>query len=424
MKIKKPIIGYYGAIAEWFDVNLVKKLSEEFRTSSIVLIGRVNNSEVEELATRSSNIYLLGEKNYEDLPEYLQEFDVCIIPFIINDLIKATSPVKAFEYMASGKPIVTTNIPELKPYNNEVYLSRSHKDFIANIKKALNENSDSKIKTRQWVAKRNTWEERGGILEKNIKDILFPKVSVIILTYNNPLITRDCIESLYRRSFYPNFETIIVDNASDNPTLKELTQLNYKYKFKLIKNKENLGFAEGNNIGMKNANGKYLILLNNDTKVTPGWISRLLYHISKDNVGFVGPVTNNIGNEAKVYFKYNILDNKDLEKAAMEYTSSHWGSVLKLSRIAAFCWIMKKSLYNEVGEFDKRFGKALFEDDDYCYRVTQEGYEILCAEDVFIHHWGGITSKWQSSEYNKLLEENRNKFEDKWKIKWTPHKFR
>ena len=66
----------------------------------------------------------------------------------------------------------------------------------------------------------------------------------------------------------------------------------------------------------------------------------------------------------------------------------------------------------------------MFEDDDYCLRVKKGGYNILVSDDVFVHHWGGITSKWKSPEYQILLEENKKKFENKWKMKWVPHKIR
>ena len=421
--LKRPILGYYGALAEWFDNDIIESLAQKYFDASIVLLGRVSNNGLEKLADKYKNIYLLGEKSYEDLPAYLQEFDVCLIPFIINNLIRATSPVKIFEYLAAGKPVVSTNIPELKYYRDQVYISEGNEEFLNNVSNALKER-DKSIAERQNIARKNTWIERGKRLEKSIKEIIYPKISVIILTYNNALVTKECIDSLFNRSFYPNFETIIVDNASNDETLSELHRLQIKYKFRLIQNKSNLGFAAGNNIGMKYAKGKYLILLNNDTKITPGWISRLLYHIKKDKVGLVGPVTNRIGNEAKIYISYNPLNNNSIEKAALEYTSVHWGQSFNLEKIAAFCWIMSKKIYKKIGGFDERFGKALFEDDDYCLRVKKGGYNILVSDDVFIHHWGGITSKWKSPEYQKLLEENKKKFENKWKMKWVPHKIR
>lgn len=421
-RLKRPIIGYYGAIAEWFDIKILEDLVTSFRDASIVLIGRVNNKGVMKLSKKYKNIYLLGEKSYEELPSYLQEFDVATIPFKLTDLIKATNPVKVYEYLAAGKPVVATDIPELEAFADVVYIAKTRRGFLNKVKKALKE-KDNNVKKRQGIARENTWEKRGETLNLEIKRIFDPKVSVVIVSYNNPNYISKCLQSI-KNSLYPNLEIVVVDNGSNLKTLKILNDYVKRREIKLIENKKNLGFAEGNNIGIRASSGDYIVLLNNDTIVTPGWISRLIFHTDKENVGLVGPVTNNIGNEAKINIEYNPEKLEELENKALEYTALHWGEVVKIRNIAAFCWMGKEELYKEVGEMDIRFGKGLFEDDDYCIRVKRMGREILIADDVFVHHWGGGSTKWNTKEYQKLFEENKKKFEDKWSLKWIPHKYR
>ena len=422
--IKKPIIGYYGAISDWLDLNILEKIAGNYSYCSIVLIGRVGNSSLYKLTRKYKNIYLLGEKPYSILPDYLEQFDVCTIPFIINDLIKATDPVKIYEYFAAGKPVVTTAIPQLDEFRDILYMANNANSFSDKIGIALEENNKGLKNKRIEIAKRNTWEERGKVLNKWVNKILFPKASIVIVSYNNPEIIKGCIKSVLERSFYPNFEIIVVDNASNKKTQNVLDSLEKDKRIRVIRNKQNYGFAKGNNIGLHRAIGEYIILLNNDTLITPGWISRLIYHANKKDVGLVGPVTNNIGNEAKIDIKYNPRNRKDMEDEACKYIYSHWGKTMELKNIAAFCWIMSKATYKKIGDFDEIFGKGLFEDDDYCMRIRKQGLRILVADDAYVHHWGGSSTKWESIEYRKLLEKNRKKFEDKWKIKWTPHKYR
>jgi GT2 family glycosyltransferase len=236
---------------------------------------------------------------------------------------------------------------------------------------------------------------------------------------------KNSIDSILTRTFYPNYELIIVDNNSDKETVEMLESYRNIPEVKLILNKENYGFAKGNNIGLKAATGEYLVLINNDILVTPGWLSRLLFYIQKPKVALAGPVTNSIGNEAKINISYNPFEIKELETKSLQYTSSHWGNSLSLNCIAAFCWIMTKDIYKKLGGLDERYGRGLFEDDDYCFNVKKHGYQILCTEDSFVHHFGGMSfKKIQTREYQQLFDDNKNKFETKWNTKWVPHKYR
>jgi GT2 family glycosyltransferase len=87
---------------------------------------------------------------------------------------------------------------------------------------------------------------------------------------------------------------------------------------------------------------------------------------------------------------------------------------------------MRRSvIIDEVGLLDERFGIGMFEDDDYALRVKQKGYKVICAEDVFVHHWGRASfSKLSQEEYQRLFDENRRKFEEKWGMQWEPHRSR
>ncbi len=93
--------------------------------------------------------------------------------------------------------------------------------------------------------------------------------------------------------------------------------------------------------------------------------------------------------------------------------------------LALFCVAMRRTTFDEIGPLDERFGIGMFEDDDYAIRLQQKGYKMLCAEDVFIHHWGKASfSQLREPEFMRLFEENKVKLEQKWGIQWEPHKAR
>ncbi len=249
-------------------------------------------------------------------------------------------------------------------------------------------------------------------------------LSIVILSFNNWTYTEKCIDSIFRNTT-GNFEIVLVDNASGPETRKSLENFSSNPNIKLIFNNENYGFGKGNNIGLATTSGEYIILLNNDTIVTPGWAETLIHRIDNPKVGLVGPVTNSIGNEAKVDVCYDPEDLQDLEEKAAEYTTKHKGMYLEVENIAAFCWIMKRKTYEQIGGFDERFGKAFFEDDDYCLRVKKAGLKILIAEDVFVHHFhSASTGPLDNPGTKELFLENKKKFEDKWGIRWQPHQYR
>lgn len=251
-----------------------------------------------------------------------------------------------------------------------------------------------------------------------------PFVSIIILTYNNLELTKACLNSLEANTGYKNMEIIIVDNASTDDT-PDFLKKNYQHKknYQIILNNKNLGFAAGNNIGLKAATGEYLVLLNNDTRVTSGWIRAMVsYFVQYSKMGLLGPITNNIGNEAKISTKYKNPD--EMLPEVSEITLKNTGRLRLMKTVAFFCVMIPRKVFEEIGLLDERFGLGFFEDDDYCRRVQQAGYEIYCAEDVFVHHHLSASfDQMKAKSRQKLFEENKKIYESKWGA-WQPHQYR
>ncbi len=168
--VRRPIIGYYGAITDWFDTELIHYLALARPLWSFVLIGRVENANISALE-KLSNVFLLGEKPYELLPDYLHHFDTCIIPFRKISLTEATNPVKLFEYLSAGKSIVATNLVELRYYQEYVRLASSEREWLEAIELALADYSPTQVNKRLSFARQNAWDERILIIEDAIRSI-------------------------------------------------------------------------------------------------------------------------------------------------------------------------------------------------------------------------------------------------------------
>lgn len=156
-----PIIGYYGALASWFDYELVKNFAKERPNYEFVIIGVPYDKSYEnaELYKRT-NIHFLGPKDYQILNQYVYWFDVCTIPFRINDITESTSPIKLFEYMAANKPIVTTDMLECRKYKS-VLIATGCKDYIYKIDNALDLKDNLEyLEILKKEAKDNTWKEK------------------------------------------------------------------------------------------------------------------------------------------------------------------------------------------------------------------------------------------------------------------------
>ena len=134
--IAPPVLGYFGAIDERIDWALVRALCEQRPAWSIVFLGPLVM--MDRCPVSAPNFHHLGAKDYGSLPDYLRGFDVCLIPWLVNDLTRTMSPTKTPEYLAAGRPVVSTPIPDVESdYGTEVAIAAAPGDFIACCEKAI-----------------------------------------------------------------------------------------------------------------------------------------------------------------------------------------------------------------------------------------------------------------------------------------------
>jgi len=173
LKIKKPIIGYVGTVQERFDFDLFEYLAKENQDKNFVIIGPVWKGVLEKaksLKKKHKNIWFLGRKNYAQSPQYLKQFTVAIIPHKINHFIKSTNPMKMYEYLACGLPVVSTRGAGVDMFKDYIYITNDFKNFSHYIDLAIKENSEELRQKRINAVKDHSWESR----VKKMLDVIYP----------------------------------------------------------------------------------------------------------------------------------------------------------------------------------------------------------------------------------------------------------
>ena len=162
--------GYYGAMASWVDYDLLKALADHPEIQ-IILIGIEHDASLQESGILEyKNVRFLGKRPYEELAGYAHFFDVCMIPFVVNDITESTSPVKLFEYMAMGKPVVATSLPECKKYEL-VKIADTKEDFVEDVLKLAEKGKSEEFQSRLMeCARANDWKAQAAELKDFIKE--------------------------------------------------------------------------------------------------------------------------------------------------------------------------------------------------------------------------------------------------------------
>ena len=176
--LQHPIVGFIGNVdSNFVDCDLIEHIVSVNPSFSFVFIGKINKSKEVDAFLKKPNVHYLGYKKYEDVPSYVLSFDVGIIPFKINEITRCLNPLKVYEYMAAGCPVLATEIPELKTFSNLINIAKSNDEFDFNLKKMASSDL-SELKERLVnEAKQHTWDSRTTEMISYIQNNLLKKNS-------------------------------------------------------------------------------------------------------------------------------------------------------------------------------------------------------------------------------------------------------
>jgi GT2 family glycosyltransferase len=244
-------------------------------------------------------------------------------------------------------------------------------------------------------------------------DIVTIQISIIMPVYNAVDMTKACIESIYRETRNTAFEVLVIDNASKDGTTKWLNTERQKHSnIKVFRMPKNIGFGPAVNFGLRKSKGKFIVILNNDTMVAPGWLENLLLVMDADEtIGIVSPVTNYVGEGPQIDELALSLEPDPVAIAQYARSISTRDDIIyESNRLVFFCVLVRRELVDLIGYLDEIYERGNFEDDDYCLRARMVGYRLAISRSAFVYHHGTATFKSNRISHNQWMELNRGRF--------------
>lgn len=214
----------------------------------------------------------------------------------------------------------------------------------------------------------------------------FPRVSIIILNWNGKPYIRQCLTSVIKTN-YQNLEIIVVDNASTDGS-REIIKNEFPQVI-LIENPKNLGFCNGNNIGIKRASGDIIVLLNNDTIVDENWIKEIVKKAHNPKVGVVGCKLYYPGSKViqSLGYREKFLGYWENVGAGQE-DKGQFDDVEDVDYVSGAALAVKREVLQKVGLLRPPA------DIDLCYRVRKAGYKVVVAPNAIVYHYGSASWKY------------------------------
>lgn len=244
-------------------------------------------------------------------------------------------------------------------------------------------------------------------------------MSIVIVNYNSGVLLRDCLSSIYQNTKHVGFEVNIIDNNSSDMSIK-LAQEEFK-DINLIENKCNIGFAKANNQGIKEARGRYVLLLNPDTIISSEVLASMVNFMdSHKDIGILGPkILNSDGtlqlscrsflNLKTVFFTRDSLLNKVFpnNRYSRKYLLSVWhhNDRREVDWVSGACMMIRKEVFDNIGLMDDNF-YMYCEDVDFCYRAKKAGWKVFYLPEVEIIHHAGSCSK--GSRYTSIINHHKS----------------
>ena len=255
---------------------------------------------------------------------------------------------------------------------------------------------------------------------------IHPLVSIIIPNFDHKEDLQRCIESIIKKTTYDNYEIVIIENNSVEPsTFDYYNYLTKNYKnIKVVEFKTNeFNYSQINNFGVKNSNGEYLILLNNDTEViTPDWIQEMLMYAQRKDVGAVG---------VKLYYPDDTIQNagmilklgkdRTVGNCFYQFNKSDTGYMGRLhysqnlSAVTAACVMVSRKVFDEANGLDEENFKVAYNDVDLCLKIRKLGYLIVFTPFAELYHYESKSRGYEDTpEKQKRFKSEVKRFKEKW----------
>lgn len=237
--------------------------------------------------------------------------------------------------------------------------------------------------------------------------------TIVLPCHDNLLYTALCLESIAQHTPEPH-EVVVVDNGCTDAT----TEWSAARGARVVRSPVNLGFAGGVNLGLAEARGDVVVLLNNDALATPGWLAGLRGALDREpGVGIAGPRSNWVS-DAQLLPRppYAQAPSPELDAFAAGRARDHAGRGFDVTRLSGLCMAISRAVLDRIGGFDTRFEIGNLEDDDYSLRARLAGFRLWVADDSYVHHFGHKTFALTGEDYDALMRANTMRYVAKWDL--------
>jgi len=396
---------YFGSLyGEWFAWDYIQEAARCNAGIDFVLIGDAPPGK-----SMPANVFMLGAKMIEELPSYLAYSNFGLLPFSPGKISNAVSPIKIFEYLFSGKRVISTSLPEVAGYPG-VSVAQSPSEFallcaqVATSKLPMLD-VDRFISDNSWFARLDMLLGWGHLQHFD------RAVSAVILIHNNRNIIGRCLDSLFNHCAHYLVDVIVVDNAS-NDGGAEFVEEHFPV-VKVIRNPIN-GCASGRNLGVAAARGKYLAFFDSDQWFTSSsCFEEALSILERNaNVGAVGWAAgwfDSISEPGGTIVDY-------CPGRAMNDVAVRVGYRSDVGYLGSGGLFISKLLFDATGGFDVAYDPTCFEDTDLSFKVKRLGFDIAYRDLTGIRHQPHQTTSGNidSQAYTNLFKRNAEYFKKKW----------
>jgi len=400
---------YFGSLyGEWFAWEYLQEAADKNADMAFVLIG--DKPSPDRLPMLPSNIIFLGAKQIQELPAYLAYSDISLLPFLPGKISDAVSPIKVFEYLFSGSPVIATRLPEIVGYPG-VLVANSPQEFAHLCGEAFI--SEEAVLENDKFIFNNSWFSRLENLVSLGKGSQFrDSVSVIILIHNNKNIIGRCLESILLHCSSYLKEIIVVDNSSDDGGA-EFIESNFS-SVCVVRNVKN-GCSSGRNLGAKVATGKFLAFFDSDQWVTSSsGFEEALAILSRDAivgaVGWAGGWFED-GREDLGGMIADYCPNRAMHDLAIRI-----GYRSDIGYLGTGGFFVPRAVFDATDGFDVAYDPTCFEDTDMSFQIKKLGLDVCYRDLTGIRHQPHQTTKASSGSdaYTKLFKRNADYFKKKW----------
>ena len=375
-------IGYVGAIAEWFDSQLIREIAELKPEFNIHICGAVSAKEAIHLKD-IKNVQMYGEITYSQVPYFLHQMDVMLIPFKIVPIILACDPVKFYEYCAMAKPVVATDLPELERASHLVFKATDAREFIAQITEAYNSGRDKKYQEMALdYARENSWQDRVNQFDLVLNDI--PEVAVVLQSTHDVQLVRKSLNSLLKPTpSYPNLRVFIKGEGLSRSDRDEIKQIKSHYShvdFLPGQPDESIPANKGHRLGSCSA--EYVLWLNAGDMAAPGSLYAMVNQLLKNpELGAVAPMNGLSGNSC--YAASDPIGLDDFKQYVRRTANGHRGRYASVDAEGFPAFMCRKSDLKRLGLISEDAGAGAPPVDRICAALKSNGYLCGQAKDAF-----------------------------------------